>query len=79
MKKRERGPAGEPPEEIRVEQKRLLRIFPLPGGEAGAEALALIPTVSGARGGAAIGAFYLALAERLFRETEERARTEGKE
>ncbi|MBQ7172459.1 MAG: hypothetical protein IJR89_09320 [Clostridia bacterium] len=71
MKKRKKEPAGAPPEEIRVEKKRLLRVFPFPGGETGAEALALIPTVSGARGGAAIGAFYLALAERFFREAEE--------
>ncbi len=71
MKKRKREPAGEPPEEQRVERARLLRVFSLLGGETGAEALALIPTVSGARGGAAIGAFYLALAERFFREAEE--------
>ena len=67
-KEREEGVCEKP---AAVEQKRILRVFPLAGGETGAEALALIPVVSGAGGAAAVNAFYLALAERFFSEAEE--------
>lgn len=67
-KEREEGVCEKP---AAVEQKRILRVFPLAGGETGAEALALIPVVSGAGGAAAVNAFYLALAERFFSGAEE--------
>ncbi len=70
MEKRRKETAREVPEAA-VEQKRILRVFPLAGGETGAEALALIPVVSGAGGAAAVNAFYLALAERFFSGAEE--------
>ena len=70
MEKRRKETAREVPAAT-VEQKRILRVFPLTGGETGAEALALIPVVSGAGGAAAVNAFYLALAERFFSGAEE--------
>ncbi|MBQ2117430.1 MAG: hypothetical protein II192_00050, partial [Clostridia bacterium] len=54
-----------------VEQKRMVRVFPFEGRETGAEALALIPVVSGVGGAAAVNAFYLALADRFFSGAEE--------
>ena len=70
MEKRRKETAREVPEAA-VEQKRMVRVFPFEGGETGAEALALIPVVSGVGGAAAVNAFYLALADRFFSEAEE--------
>lgn len=67
-KEREEGVCEKP---AAVEQKRMVRVFPFEGGETGAEALALIPVVSGVGGAAAVNAFYLALADRFFSEAEE--------